>query len=197
MATIATVRARAKAIAARHRANPRALAEVALDCVAKDEQLAFELFRASKKAVLALTPREVEGLLRHLHDWGSTDCFACFVSGVAWREGVIDGAMVLNWTRSEVRWTRRAALVSTVPLNLPARGATTPDGEPKKTLAVCTRLIDDRDDMVVKAMSWALRELSRRDAKATRAFLNKHRDRLAARVIRETTNKLKTGLKNP
>lgn len=197
LATIATVRARAKAIAVRHRADPRALADVALDFVAKDEQLAFELFRASKKAVLALTPREVEGLLRHLHDWGSTDCFACFVSGVAWREGVIDGAMVLNWTRSEVRWTRRAALVSTVPLNLPARGATAPDGEPKKTLAVCTRLIDDRDDMVVKAMSWALRELSRRDAKATRAFLNKHRDRLAARVLRETTNKLKTGLKNP
>ncbi len=197
LATIATVRARAKTIATRHRADPRALADIALDLAARDEQLAFELFRASKRAVLTLTAREVEGLLRHLHDWGSTDCFACFVSGVAWREGVIADAMVLKWTRSDNRWTRRAALVSTVPLNLPARGATAPDGEPKKTLAVCTRLIDDRDDMVVKAMSWALRELSRRDAKATRAFLNEHRDRLAARVIRETTNKLTTGLKNP
>jgi 3-methyladenine DNA glycosylase AlkD len=30
-------------------------------------------------------------------------------------------------------------------------------------------LVDDRDDMVVKAMSWALRELAKHDPKAVRA----------------------------
>ncbi len=58
-------------------------------------------------------------------------------------------------------------------------------------------LVDDRDDMVVKALSWALRELSKRDAKSVRSFLRKYRDQLAPRVLREVNNKLKTGLKNP
>jgi 3-methyladenine DNA glycosylase AlkD len=104
---------------------------------------------------------------------------------------------ILAWTRSEHLWTRRAALVSTVPLNQPARGATAPRGEARRTLAVCERLIDDRADMIVKGLSWALRVLAVKDPEAVVAFVDKHRERLAARVIRETNNKLRTGLKNP
>jgi 3-methyladenine DNA glycosylase AlkD len=51
--------------------------------------------------------------------------------------------------------------------------------------------------MVVKAMSWALRALVVHDPQAVRAFLSAHDDVLAARVKREVTNKLTTGLKNP
>ena len=49
--------------------------------------------------------------------------------------------------------------------------------------------------MVVKALSWALRELVVRDPGAVRTFLDEHD--LAARVRREVTNKLQTGLKQP
>lgn len=197
MAAIATVRARAKAIVAELRANPRALAVKALRLAREDEQLAFEVFRASRKAVLELSPAEIETLLTVLHDWNSTDCFGSFVSGVAWREGVLGDAAVRRWARSEARWTRRAALVSTVPLNLDARGATAPRGEAERTLGVCTLLVADRDDMVVKAMSWALRTLAAKNEPAVRAFVREHEPRLAPRVLRETRNKLRTGLKNP
>jgi 3-methyladenine DNA glycosylase AlkD len=61
--------------------------------------------------------------------------------------------------------------------------------------ASSAQLLEDRDDMVVKAMSWALRELAKRDPGAVRAFLSKHGARLAARVRREVGNKLTTGLK--
>ena len=57
------------------------------------------------------------------------------------------------------RWWRRAALVSTVPLNNKTRGG---NGDPARTLAICRMLVADRDDLVVKAMSWALRELAKR-----------------------------------
>ena len=66
-----------------------------------------------------------------------------------------------------------------------------------KTLMVCEMLVADRDDMVVKALSWALRELSKRDPKAVSKFLREHDGVLAARVVREVNNKLTTGLKNP
>jgi 3-methyladenine DNA glycosylase AlkD len=49
----------------------------------------------------------------------------------------------------------------------------------------------------VKAMSWALRELSRRDPDAVRSFLLEYKGALASRVVREVNTKLTTGLKNP
>ena len=58
-------------------------------------------------------------------------------------------------------------------------------------------LIEDRDDMIVKAMSWALRALAKRDPKAVDTFLKRYRSRLAPRVVREVGNKLRTGLKTP
>jgi 3-methyladenine DNA glycosylase AlkD len=58
-------------------------------------------------------------------------------------------------------------------------------------------LVDDKDDMVVKAMSWALRELVNHDPQAVSNFLAENESRLAARVKREVRNKLQTGLKNP
>ena len=62
---------------------------------------------------------------------------------------------------------------------------------------MCRLLVDDSDDMVVKAMSWALRELVVHDPDAVNEFLDEHGDVLAARVRREVRNKLATGLKNP
>jgi 3-methyladenine DNA glycosylase AlkD len=83
--------------------------------------------------------------------------------------------------------------VCTVPLNIQSRGGA---GDTARTLRVCKALVADRDDMVVKALSWALRELSKRDRAAVTAFLDEHRLRLAPRAWREVTSKLTTGLKN-
>lgn len=58
-------------------------------------------------------------------------------------------------------------------------------------------LIEDHDDMVVKALSWALRELIVHDPIEVDNFMNAHDDVLAARIKREVRNKLETGLKNP
>jgi 3-methyladenine DNA glycosylase AlkD len=51
--------------------------------------------------------------------------------------------------------------------------------------------------MVIKALSWALRELSKRDPSSVKNFLLEQREAVAPRVVREVNNKLKTGLKNP
>jgi 3-methyladenine DNA glycosylase AlkD len=83
--------------------------------------------------------------------------------------------------------------VSTVPLNVKSHGGT---GDAKRTLAVCRLLVDDRDDMVVKALSWALRALSKREPNRVEAFLKKYEERLASLVKREVRNKLTTGRKD-
>src|SRR5437773_1298999 len=156
--------------------------------------VAYELIRHHRTALASLREPELERFGHGLDSWGTVDMFACYLAGPAWRENQISNTMIHRWARSKDRWWRRAALVSTVPLNSKAQGGS---GDVPRTLEVCRLLLSDRDDMVVKAMSWALRELSKRDPKAVKAFLNETQDVIAARVTREVGNKLSTGLKNP
>ena len=51
--------------------------------------------------------------------------------------------------------------------------------------------------MVVKSLSWALRVLTPHNPPAVQHFLTTNDARLAARIKRETHNKLTTGVKNP
>jgi 3-methyladenine DNA glycosylase AlkD len=156
--------------------------------------IAYELVAYHKATLTGLRTRDVEALGRGLDSWAAVDTFGCYISGPAWREGQVPDSLIHRWSRSDDRWWRRAALVSTVPLNCKARGGR---GDTPRTLAICTLLLEDRDDMVVKALSWSLRELAKRDAAAVEGFLFKHGSSVAARVVREVGNKLRTGLKNP
>jgi 3-methyladenine DNA glycosylase AlkD len=155
--------------------------------------VAYELVHYHKAALASLNARSLKELGQGLDSWMAVDTFACYLSGPAWRERQVPDATVKEWTRSTDRWWRRAALVSTVPLNSKARGG---KGDPSRTIDICSELVSDRDDMVVKALSWALRELSKRDPVLTKSFLEKYQDELAPRVIREVTSKLETGLKS-
>jgi 3-methyladenine DNA glycosylase AlkD len=104
---------------------------------------------------------------------------------------LVDGQ---RWAASPDRWWRQAALVSTVPLNLRSRGGTV---NTERTLDICRQLAADGDDMVLKALSWALWELVVWDPQAVRRFLDEHDGVLAARVRREVRSKLETGRKHP
>lgn len=156
--------------------------------------VAYELITHHRGALDGLTHRAIRCLGRGLASWGDTDMFACYVAGPAWRRGRLRDADILAWTRSRDRLWRRAALVATVPLNVRAQGGT---GEPQRTLRVCQALITDRDPMVVKALSWALRALAPWDPQGVRRFLTLNEATLAPRVRREVSCKLATGRKTP
>jgi 3-methyladenine DNA glycosylase AlkD len=156
--------------------------------------LAYELIASHRAAFQRIGEAEVEELGQGIDGWGSVDSFARTLAGPAWLRGQISGELIRRWAHSEDRWWRRAALVSTVALNVRSNGG---PGDVARTLGVCRLLVADQDDMVVKAMSWALRALAAHDAGAVDGFLSEHEDVLAARVKREVRNKLTTGLKNP
>lgn len=58
-------------------------------------------------------------------------------------------------------------------------------------------LMNDPDDTIVKALSWALRELVVHNPEEVKEFIHAHEGVLATRIEREVRNKLTTGLKNP
>ena len=155
---------------------------------------AYEIIAGHKAAFRGLGAAELEELGHGINSWWTVDSFARTLSGPAWLNGQIADDLILQWARSSDLWWRRAALVSTVALNVRSRGG---KGDVRRTLAVCILLVGDHEDMVAKAMSWALRELIVHDPEAVQKFLDEHEQELAARVKREVRNKLITGLKTP
>ncbi len=177
------------------KATPEYVTKVASELIDSLDRrwVAYELIANHKETYLRLDARRIERLGHGVDSWHSVDAFARILSGPAWRDGLVGDDTIHDWARSEDRWWRRAALVSTVALNMRTYGGT---GDATRTLAVCQMLVADHDDMVVKALSWALRELVVHDAEAVAEFLRAHDDALAARVKREVRNKLDIGLKN-
>jgi 3-methyladenine DNA glycosylase AlkD len=155
-------------------------------------QIAYELLDCRQDARSLLEIRTVRALGEGNDNWASVDGFSVFVSGQLWREGRIPDEEVLFWAASRDRWWRRTALVSTVPLNVRSRGGT---GDVTRTLRVCQALVNDRDPMVVKALSWALRALVGVDRKAVERFLEVNDAALPSLVEREVRTKLQTGRK--
>jgi hypothetical protein len=156
--------------------------------------MGWELVYAHKPTLKSLDIAMVEALGQGLASWQETDGFGMILAGPAWLYGRIADADVERWATSNDLWWRRAALVATTGLNNKSRGGR---GDSPRTLAIVEMLIDDREDVVVKAVSWALRMLATWEPEAVRAFMDEHHDRLAARVRREVRNKLETGCKNP
>jgi len=155
--------------------------------------VAYEIVR-DHDVFRTIGERHLEQLGKGVNSWWTVDAFARTLAGPAWLSGQISERVIQRWAASPDYWWRRVALVSTVAFNMRSHGGT---GDTNRTLDICGRLIEDHTDMVVKGMSWALRELVVHDSAAVRRFLAQQSDRLHPRVTREVSNKLTIGLKNP
>jgi 3-methyladenine DNA glycosylase AlkD len=97
---------------------------------------------------------------------------------------------VETWVASPHMWTRRAALVMTLPW--------TKQNFPKeqdlairaRVLGWCARLAPDRDWFIQKAIAWWLRDLSKHDPKAARNFLAAHGAKLKPFARKEAARHL-------
>ncbi len=156
------------------------------------QQIAFEVLDKHKSARRSLTLEDLLELGSGIDNWVSVDYFAGLLAGPAWREGQISDEVIETWATSEDKWWRRAAVVCTVALNQKARGGS---GDPERTLKICSLVADDKDEMVAKGLSWALRELAKRETEPVVEFINQHENVLPKRVLREVRRKIATGRK--
>ena len=85
---------------------------------------------------------------------------------------------VEQWTESPHLWTKRAALVFTLPWTRSGR-------DPERMLGWAAGLAEDRQWFIQKAVGWWLRELAKRDPKRVRRFLKDHGEKLTGVARRE------------
>ncbi len=80
------------------------------------------------------------------------------------------------WTTREHMWSRRAALVITLPLTKLNFPKPQEAAARARVLEWAAGYVPDRDWFIQKAVAWWIRDLSKHDAGAARAFLDAHGD---------------------
>jgi 3-methyladenine DNA glycosylase AlkD len=110
----------------------------------------------------------------HINNWDLVDLSAPHIIGA-----YLDGrskAPLFAWARSANRWKRRIAVLATFHYIRQGRFG--------ETLALARRLLDDREDLIHKAVGWMLREVGKRDARALKAFIRRHARRMPRTMLR-------------
>lgn len=118
--------------------------------------------------------------LEHIDNWDLVDVTAPHVIGAYYRDR--DRKPLYRLARSAVLWHRRIAIIATA--------AFIREDDFTDTLALAERLLDDREDLMHKAVGWMLREVGKRDVGALRTFLGEHHGRMPRTMLRYAIEKL-------
>ena len=85
---------------------------------------------------------------------------------------------VEDWTRSDHMWTRRAALVITLPWTKQNHPKPAEIDARERVLGWAAGYVDDPEWFIQKAVAWWVRDLSKHDAARSRAFLESYGERM-------------------
>ena len=97
---------------------------------------------------------------------------------------------VEGWTTSDHMWTRRAALVFTLPFTKARHPNAVDQAARDRILGWCAGYADDPDWFIQKAVAWWVRDLSKKDPDRARAFLESHGAGLKAWAAKEAARHL-------
>ena len=196
--TVGDLRGIAKRHAKHLRTDPGRAVDVVFALVEQSNHdsrlVAYELLALIEVARDELALQQLGALYRGNDNWAVVDSFCSAISGPQYSAGILAPTVVEGWARSADRWVRRQGL-ATVAIAF-QRAALRARSPVQPSIRICGILVDDRTDHVVKALSWALRNVATRDPDAVERFVQTYDARLAARVRREVRHKLATGAKN-
>lgn len=94
------------------------------------------------------------------------------------------------WTTSDHLWTKRAALVMTLPWTKQNHPKPDELAARDRVLGWCASYVDDPEWFIQKAVAWWLRDLSKHDPARTAGFLAAHGDKMANFARKEAARHL-------
>lgn len=122
---------------------------------------------------------------RYVNNWDLVDSSAPGIVGAHLAEG--DRGVLERLARSDSLWERRIAILATQHLIRLGDFAT--------TLKIAEMLVDDRHDLIHKAVGWMLREVGNRDRAAAEGFLRRHHRTMPRTMLRYAIERFPPGLR--
>lgn len=95
------------------------------------------------------------------------------------------------WTTSDHMWTRRAAMVISLPWAKQNNPKPEERAQRERILGWAAGYVDDPEWFIQKSVAWWLRDLSKRDPDRVQQFLDEHGDRMKPFARREAGKYLK------
>jgi 3-methyladenine DNA glycosylase AlkD len=112
--------------------------------------------------------------IRYINNWDLVD----LSSGPILGDHLIDGdrSMLYEMAKSDDLWERRIAVISTF--------AFIRENDFGDTLRIAEMLLNDRHDLIHKAVGWMLREIGKRDQAKEEEFLKQHYKKMPRTMLR-------------
>lgn len=95
--------------------------------------------------------------------------------------------VVEGWVASDHLWTKRAALITTLPWTKQRHPKPAEVDARERVLGWAAEMATDHQWFIQKAIGWWLRDLSKRDPDRVRAFLEDHGGRMKPLAIKEAS----------
>jgi 3-methyladenine DNA glycosylase AlkD len=119
------------------------------------------------------------GNTRHINNWDLVDLSAEHIVGFHLKER--NRAPLYTLAVSSLLWDRRISVLAT--FHFIRRG------EFDDTLCIARLLLDDKEDLIHKAVGWMLREIGKRDRGAEETFLKRHHKVMPRTMLRYAIEK--------
>ena len=137
----------------------------------------YQKARNSEKAKI------IDFYLKHKHranNWDLIDCVADKLLG----KHIIDKdkSILYELAKSESLWDRRIAIITTFEFIR--------KGKFDDTIKISEILLNDKHDLIQKAVGWMLREIGKRDEKELIKFLDKHYKKMPRTMLRYSVERL-------
>lgn len=118
--------------------------------------------------------------MNHINNWNLVDASAHHIVGAYLFNR--DKQILLTLASSNILWERRIAMVST--------GYFIRHNEFGWTIKLAEQLMNDKHDLIHKAVGWMLREMGKRDLKPLIDFLNQYASQMPRTMLRYAIEKL-------
>lgn len=117
---------------------------------------------------------------KNINNWDLVDLSAPKIVGEYLLEK--DKSVLLAMSKSKSMWERRIAIVSTITF--------IKAGKYETTLEIAKILLNDKEDLIQKAVGWMLREAGKKEKKVLLDFLNEYHAKMPRTMLRYSLEKL-------
>jgi len=117
----------------------------------------------------------------HINNWDLIDLSSVEILGEYFLKHPEYKKTIYTFAKSKSLWERRISIISTFTLIR--------DHQFKDSLKIATILLQDKEDLIQKAVGWMLREIGKRNLGIEEEFLRKHYQTMPRTMLRYSIEK--------